>query len=338
MQILHFLPPLDIIQSVQAVSHAWQSISCDESFWHLVYGRHVGNPDFRPKHGWKTACRSALDALHLHQHMCREAQARKRELFQWRHFSWLCKKGHSKLVEQMLRPRDVFLNVNTQDKESECTALMVAAMKGHGDIVAMLCAQSAALDLTDRHGITALMYAAREGHLAPLQTLLAAGADCNAKTNNGSTCLMIAAKEGYHQIVSCLLRHGASDECNQNGSTALTFAAEKARSEAVEVLLQHNANVNAKTNKRGITPLIFSVKARDLVTARMLLEHGANVNAQTSRTKYTALIAAVRNKDEDMIKLLLEFNADPCLTCHMVWVLLASGFFTPSSRLVPYVS
>jgi ankyrin repeat protein len=126
----------------------------------------------------------------------------------------------------------------------------------------------------------------------------------------------------------------------------------------VEVLLQHNANVNAKTNKRGITPLIFSVKARDLVTARMLLEHGANVNAQTSRTKYTALIAAVRNKDEvqplsqvffcpslthhllgqDMIKLLLEFNADPCLTCHMVWVLLASGFFTPSSRLVPYVS
>ncbi len=58
------------------------------------------------KRGWKTACRSALDALQLHQHMCREAQVRKRESFQWRHFSWLCKKGHSKLVEQMLRPRD----------------------------------------------------------------------------------------------------------------------------------------------------------------------------------------------------------------------------------------
>jgi hypothetical protein len=43
----------------------------------------------------------------------------------------------------------VYLNVNAQDKVSECTALMIAAMKGRSDIVAMLCAYGVAMGMAN---------------------------------------------------------------------------------------------------------------------------------------------------------------------------------------------
>jgi len=246
---------------------------------------------------WKEACIAILLTSNCHKAMRKSAKAKKGEAWRWKHFFWLCKKGHAKLAQQLLSSYG-YLDVNRQEKETELTPLMAAAVKGYNDVVALLCASRGILvDLADKHGITALMFASREGQFEAVKILLASGADCNAKTNNGSTCLMIAAKEGHYQVVSYLLKHGAADLRNQNGSTALTFAAEKARSAAVEVLIKHRANVNVRTNKRGVTPLIFAVKARDLKTARLLLENGADVDAQTLRTKYSALIAAVLNRD-----------------------------------------
>jgi anti-sigma-K factor RskA len=41
----------------------------------------------------------------------------------------------------------VFLNINAQDKDTECTALMVAAMNGRDSVVATLCAHGAMLSM-----------------------------------------------------------------------------------------------------------------------------------------------------------------------------------------------
>lgn len=107
------------------------------------------------------------------------------------------------------------------------TALMMAALRGHGDWLPQLVAQGAAIE---REGWTPLHYAATGPEPATVAWLLERGARVDSRSPNGTTPLMMAARYGSEQSVDLLLRRGADPKLkNQLNLTAADFARLAAR-------------------------------------------------------------------------------------------------------------
>lgn len=114
------------------------------------------------------------------------------------------------------------------------TALMLAALRGHRDVVQRLLARRAEVN---QPGWTALHYAAAGGHADIVQALLDRYAYIDAESPNRTTPLMMAAGYGTPQAVAVLLRGGADASLrNEKGLTAMDFARNANRSDAVALL------------------------------------------------------------------------------------------------------
>lgn len=119
----------------------------------------------------------------------------------------------------------------TADDESP---LMIAALKGHTELVKKLIARGADVNKT---GWTPLHYAATHGHLAIISLLLEQHAYIDAESPNGTTPLMMAAHYGTPEAVKLLLEQGADATLrNQLGLTAIDFAHRASRKEAAELI------------------------------------------------------------------------------------------------------
>lgn len=113
-------------------------------------------------------------------------------------------------------------------------ALMLAALRGHLDIVQALIRRGAQVN---RPGWTALHYAAtgKTDQALPIARLLLEHyAYIDAESPNGSTPLMMAALYGRDEVVELLLAEGADASVrNQQGLTALDFAQRSGREHVV---------------------------------------------------------------------------------------------------------
>lgn len=102
------------------------------------------------------------------------------------------------------------------------TAMMLAALKGHLDIVRMLEAAGAKLDAP---GWTPLIYAATGGHDDIVRFLILHGANLDAQSPNGTTALMMAIHENHPETAMLLVASGVDVTLrNQDGATALDWA------------------------------------------------------------------------------------------------------------------
>eukprot|EP00435_Cladocopium_sp_Y103_P023934 s2952_g5.t2 len=94
------------------------------------------------------------------------------------------------------------------------------------DMVEVLLAAKASVDLPCSDGATALILASQVGHQAVVSKLLAARADPNRGRNDGGTALMFAAQEGHLKVAKQLLTAGAeATACAASGATAMSLAA-----------------------------------------------------------------------------------------------------------------
>ena len=112
--------------------------------------------------------------------------------------------------------------------------LMIAALKGHTDLVRKLIARGADVN---KPGWTPLHYAATNGHVAIVEMLLENHAYIDAESPNGTTPLMMAAHYGTPAAVKLLLDGGADARLkNQLGLTAIDFAHRANRAESAELI------------------------------------------------------------------------------------------------------
>ena len=130
------------------------------------------------------------------------------------------------------------------------------------------------MNARDKSGMSVLEQAASSNHIELVRLLLAKGADVNMVDEGGFTALVNAAGNGDRNsaLVKLLLEHGAAVnvrtgdtfEVVKNGpialghQTPLQIAAGQANYEAVEALLKAGADVNAK-DVRNATALVFAV-------------------------------------------------------------------------------
>jgi ankyrin repeat protein len=105
-------------------------------------------------------------------------------------------------VVQALVTANADVNAKTNDRGE--SALSVASLTGHLDVVRALLGAKANANAVDDAGATALMLAASGGHLDVVKALVAAGADIKPSGPGGLTALGVAARMGHQDVVQFL--------------------------------------------------------------------------------------------------------------------------------------
>lgn len=120
------------------------------------------------------------------------------------------------------------------------SALMCGARGGHTAIVRYLAERVSKDHINHRtqgSGLSAISDAAMRGHADVVRLLLAFNADVNIRRNNGKTPLHVAAEEGHFDCVCALLDAGAdSTILDASSSTALQLAEQSKRDSIVSLL------------------------------------------------------------------------------------------------------
>jgi len=140
------------------------------------------------------------------------------------------------------------------------TALHLAALKGHEEMVQLLLASGASADVPTATGHTALHVAAEKGQSGVVELLLGRGrATLEARSHMGHTPLSIALDAGAYGTARELLRRGADPStCDHRGVTPLHLAARRGATEMVTTLLRAHVPVDA-LNAAGLSPLTVAV-------------------------------------------------------------------------------
>ena len=122
-------------------------------------------------------------------------------------------------------------------------ALLIAALAGHADVVALLLDRGADIEIRNKGGLTALHAAAYGGHLDVVELLVSRGADVNDEKNYyHMSPLHAAAEEGRTEVVAFLLANKADIEAKErNGYTPLTQAGWRSHWDAAQLLLKAGA-------------------------------------------------------------------------------------------------
>ncbi|ABK44143.1 Ankyrin repeat-like protein [Magnetococcus marinus MC-1] len=237
------------------------------------------------------------------------------------------------------------VNVDARAEHSG-TALNMAVIQGHVEMVKLLLAVGADATLADEIGNTPLHNAAINNELACAEALLGSGkGDVDARAEHILTALNMAVIQGHVEMVKLLLAVGAdatlADEFGNTplhnaainnelacaeallGSgkgdvdaraehilTALNMAVIQGHVEMVKLLLEKGADATL-ADEDGNTPLHVAAIKNELVCAEALLASGkVDVDARGNHSR-TALNMAVRKGHVEMVKLLLEKGADP---------------------------
>lgn len=128
------------------------------------------------------------------------------------------------------------VNVDARGQTDE-NALMIAALRGHLDLVQALIDRRAQVN---KPGWAPLHYAATyegSGALDIVRLLLEHHAFIDAESPNRTTPLMMAAQYGRSEVVRLLLEEGADPQStNEQGLSAMAFAQRAGRNDVVQLI------------------------------------------------------------------------------------------------------
>lgn len=193
-------------------------------------------------------------------------------------------------------------DVNTIDPATGMTALLLAALHGHADIVLLLCRETTRRDLhrTDAHGNSALMLAAGAGHADVVTLLLDRGATVDQEDKYGNTALMQLAASGQTGIMQGLIDAGA-DPAHRNhaGQTAAELA-ELCGHHFVAAMLSGSA-FNAPA--RAFTGTVTGNPACTNAAPETFL--ASSTDTGTRSTSFSSLHEAIAANDLNALKRLL---------------------------------
>jgi uncharacterized protein len=208
------------------------------------------------------------------------------------------------------------------------TVLMAAVRSGRTDAVRAVLDAGAQVNTAEPQvGHTALMWAVRENHSELVSLLLARGASLELKTRTGArpAARPPGAGGGSHGVG--IVRGGVPPQGEQppapGGMTALSFAAREGRLEAARLLIDAGADVNAR-EANGIGPLVMAITNRHTPVAALLLARGADPNAADWWGR-TPLWSAVDMRNLDLDSRTFENGVERAPVLELIEALIAKG-------------
>jgi ankyrin repeat protein len=204
--------------------------------------------------------------------------------------------GHTAAVEYLLSQGADIHRLNVE----HCDALRHAATHSkRPELVELLLANGAAVDVRSVNGTTALSATAANGDAASAAVLLAAGSDTAQVSDDGTTCLHRAVMDKHAACVTLLLEHGVAAVidslapfCTCCGPlTALMMCAEPA---VLQQLLRAGADVH-KTTAAGDTCLHVAAKHKYTAAVLcLLIKAGVDLAAVNSDGLTAAQVARAK--------------------------------------------
>lgn len=183
---------------------------------------------------------------------------------------------------------DMIKDVDVFPEDCECpeNALIASAHSNHLEVVKMLVAKGANVNVVDlKYGAAPLLYAVRFQNLDMVRHLLDHGARVNVEDKRGKLLVEYAimdAKPDDARVLKLLLEKGGDAEAiTRTGSPLVAVAVVQGKPAALELLLrQYKADPNARTaGERGDPILALAAANTHVDGTRMvetLLEAGAN--------------------------------------------------------------
>ena len=208
-------------------------------------------------------------------------------------------------------PGDFDINM-IHSQEHDRTALMLAAQRGHLEMIEILLKhQSINIDKQDVNGNTAILLAVRGGHFAVVQRLLKAKADIEiVDFQVGRSPLRCAAERNHAKIIEVLLQHNADSTVRDcEGGTAILRAVNRGAAGALEKMMDYDVDIQC-VDEDGQSLLHGAARnGYDKIARTLLNESRLSVDVR-DRCGMTPLHDASRCGEAAVASALLEQQAD----------------------------
>jgi len=168
--------------------------------------------------------------------------------------------------------------VNIEDADG-MTPLYWAAINNNAHITKFLIEDKGAeVDYEGINSTTALIEASKHGYIDIVKLLIANGANINIKASVSKTPLHYAVNIGYMDIAEFLIKEGAVvDVEDGDGMTPLHYAVEESNRDMIKFLIDKGADINSK-NRNGEVALKYPYDKDDKEMVEFMLENGADEN------------------------------------------------------------
>jgi len=236
--------------------------------------------------------------------------------------------GNLKAVKEHLAQS---VDINAKEDKLDITALSLAAIYDHVEIVAFLIQKGADVNVRGGDGGTALHTAAFLGQYEVAELLVQKGADVNARNNNGDTVVSVTMADwgttlfiarllqiqvdrekveaGRAKIAKLLRQQGEQTDFSGPVGNDIWAAVGSGDIEVVKQQLAKGVDVDAQDGMRGITPLSWATLLGQAQMAELLIQRGANVNSKNRDGATPLHVAAFLGQDE-VAKLLVQKGAN----------------------------
>ncbi|XP_027663298.1 ankyrin repeat and death domain-containing protein 1B isoform X2 [Falco rusticolus] len=212
-----------------------------------------------------------------------------------------------KIVDYFLQ--DLHLNdLNKPDGKGK-KPFLLAAEKGHVDMINNLITLKLFTPEKDKEGNTALHLAAKNGHSEVVEILLKQWEEINDINQNGETPFYLSVEGGHEKCVELLLEAGSDiNVLTQNNSSALQIAVQNGHLSLVTFLIDKNIDLIPKPEQKN-SPLHLAVINNHLPAVKSLLDASHDINSLNHRQE-TPLHLAADLGNVELVEVLLKAGCD----------------------------
>ncbi|XP_067660925.1 ankyrin repeat domain-containing protein 50-like [Haliotis asinina] len=217
-----------------------------------------------------------------------------------------CRGGGAEVLKYILSKDMVDINSLGHRKR---TPVIVAAERGHEEVVELLVKHGADLSLSKRSGGNILHHVCQRGHYKLVKYVLSLNmVDINSRWWMKRTPVMVAARYGHKEVVELLVNHGANLLLSDiRGNNILQLACTAGHIDVVKYIISLNSvNINSRGWK-GRTPVMGAAEQGHKEVVELLVNHG--VDLSLSENVWNILQKACYRGQLDLVKYVLSLNS-----------------------------
>ncbi|XP_063556756.1 ankyrin repeat and death domain-containing protein 1B isoform X4 [Gorilla gorilla gorilla] len=215
--------------------------------------------------------------------------------------------NHVHIVEYLIQ--DLHLKDLNQPDEKGRKPFLLAAERGHVEMIEKLTFLNLHTSEKDKGGNTALHLAAKHGHSPAVQVLLAQWQDINEMNENGETPFFLSVEGGHEECSKVLLTAGSDINIpNKLNISSLQIATRNGHASLVNFLLSENIDLRQKVEPKE-SPLHLAVINNHITVVNSLLSAQHDIDILNQKQQTPLHVAADRGNVE-LVETLLKAGCD----------------------------